>query len=462
MRSIPAICCSLAALLAACADDPAPVGATELGLGTTCVAIVDGVAGGVVADTYVTPRRPNRNFDGSNLQVGADGPAGRALTLVRASLAPIPAAARIESADLSLYQLTRTLQWTPLSVRKITAPWTETAVTYTSFGNAYAGVAEATANAAGRQARTHFDLTALTRGWYAGTVANHGVAVLATAGSAGFADESYGPRRRPTLTVCYSTCTDGVHNGDEAGVDCGGALCGPCVLDVDGDGFPATVDCDDHAPAVHPGAVEDCNLVDDDCDGVVDQGDPGGGAACATGNATCSAGTRHCVAGTLVCDAATGAVETCDGVDNDCDGVIDDGNPGGLVDCSHIVSFNPADPTEIGGWFYGYTSCSGGAIACLPVDTIESCDGIDNDLDGLVDEDAVQCRDADGDDSGDPRDQVPGCVPVPGYVFDCHDCNDADFDVGTFSGRLVCDPVADPAADSNCDGNLDRSNRNCT
>ena len=34
-------------------------------------------------------------------------------------------------------------------------------------------------------------------------------------------------------------------------------------------------DCDDHNPAVHPGAVELCNGQDDDCDGLVDEG-PGG------------------------------------------------------------------------------------------------------------------------------------------------------------------------------------------
>ncbi|MES2640631.1 MAG: FG-GAP-like repeat-containing protein [Myxococcota bacterium] len=42
------------------------------------------------------------------------------------------------------------------------------------------------------------------------------------------------------------------------------------ILDVDGDGFPAGDDCDDEDEAVHPGAAESCNDVDDDCDGTLD------------------------------------------------------------------------------------------------------------------------------------------------------------------------------------------------
>ena len=43
--------------------------------------------------------------------------------------------------------------------------------------------------------------------------------------------------------------------------------------DVDGDGFAACVDCDDGAAAIHPDADELCDLLDNDCDGEVDEDD---------------------------------------------------------------------------------------------------------------------------------------------------------------------------------------------
>jgi len=42
--------------------------------------------------------------------------------------------------------------------------------------------------------------------------------------------------------------------------------------DGDGDGVTAACDCDDGRAAVHPGASELCNGLDDDCDGLVDEG----------------------------------------------------------------------------------------------------------------------------------------------------------------------------------------------
>ena len=48
----------------------------------------------------------------------------------------------------------------------------------------------------------------------------------------------------------------------------------PGLVDGDGDGFAAAADCDDGNPAVHPAAREQCNDIDDDCDGLVDAEDP--------------------------------------------------------------------------------------------------------------------------------------------------------------------------------------------
>ncbi|MCB9744531.1 MAG: hypothetical protein H6740_18170 [Alphaproteobacteria bacterium] len=126
-------------------------------------------------------------------------------------------------------------------------------------------------------------------------------------------------------------------------------------------------DCDDSDSAVHPGAVEVCNNVDDDCDYDVDDedssldsrtaswwyddldgdgyGDPGASVlACASPSGQ--------VADDTDCDDGDsgvnpGASETCDGVDEDCDGDVDNGVLGTgaacpAVDCAEVIADDPS------------------------------------------------------------------------------------------------------------------------
>ena len=59
----------------------------------------------------------------------------------------------------------------------------------------------------------------------------------------------------------YTDADDDGWGGDEASVSC----------DAPPDGRPVTGDCDDADPERFPGAVERCNLLDDDCDGAADE-----------------------------------------------------------------------------------------------------------------------------------------------------------------------------------------------
>jgi subtilisin-like proprotein convertase family protein len=69
---------------------------------------------------------------------------------------------------------------------------------------------------------------------------------------------------------------------------------------------------------------------------VTDENNPEGGGACNTGQlGACGEGTLNCINGAVECTPNAQALpEVCDGADNNCDGGIDEGNPGQGQACS--------------------------------------------------------------------------------------------------------------------------------
>ncbi len=111
------------------------------------------------------------------------------------------------------------------------------------------------------------------------------------------------------------------------------ALAAPAAAqeDADGDGYTTEEgDCDDGDEAVHPGATEACNGIDDDCNGEVDEGFDGYAGWPPNGTSDCidddGDGLMEIQGDCDDTDAAIhrDAVEICDDdLDNDCDDAVD-------------------------------------------------------------------------------------------------------------------------------------------
>jgi hypothetical protein len=228
--------------------------------------------------------------------------------------------------------------------------------------------------------------------------------------------------------------------------------------DADADGFAACVDCDDTNGLANPAMAEVCNDFDDDCDGTTDAG--AADAVIWYLDVDQDGYGDEAVASITDCDQPSDYVSA----SGDCDDTSTAFNPGASELCTDPTDYNCDGSTgyadvDADGWA-ACEDCDDGDPTVNP-DGVESCDGVDDDCNGTIDDDystdaSTWHVDADRDGHGDPAISTVTCDAPTGYVAAsaADDCDDSDKKFYPGATETDC---SDPN-DYNCDGSVAYTN----
>lgn len=251
--------------------------------------------------------------------------------------------------------------------------------------------------------------------------------------------------------------------------------------DADGDGFSQFEDCDDTNSFVYPEAPEQCDGIDSNCNGVIDDNaidanswyldqDEDGFGDAQTELRQCEQPIGYTdVSGDCNDDNTSinpNQPELCDGIDNNCNTEVDDDDP--LVQIENQQQYFQDGDGD------GYGAPPSSYYACAPTNSnsvtvggdcndqddsifpaaVEVCDGIDNDCDTLIDadDDDGEVRwyaDQDNDSFGAANNFQSSCEQPSGFVSNALDCDDSNEQINP-SSTEVCDEI-----DNDCDDLID-------
>ncbi len=260
------------------------------------------------------------------------------------------------------------------------------------------------------------------------------------------------------------------------------------IIDQDNDGYNSDEDCDDSNPNINPDATEIVgNTIDENCDGIIEGIDNDNDGY--FDEVDCNDSDPN---------INPQAIEVCDGVDNNCNGVIDEGfmlntyyldddmdgfgnsmftvtaceQPPGYspnaLDCNDDNASISPNAEEIpnntidedcdgealvidmdADGFNSSEDCDDSNSEINPL-AVEICDTVDNNCDGNVDEGWTliqQYLDQDGDGYGDENFGIEACNLISGYVANANDCDDTNPEIHPSSEEIVNNGI-----DEDCDG----------